>query len=109
MSPRLVELAERTPSGLLTRDGYDGRGPWRYDVANYRLSRVSRDAVAEGLISRPVHFHDFRHSWGAHLLTNGVDIVTVSRLMGHSSVKVTGDTYGHLTAAGLDSVRSLLK
>jgi len=109
MSPRLVDLAERTPSGLLTTDGYAGRGPWRPDVARYRLSRVSRDAIAEGLVSRPVHFHDFRHSWGAHLLTNGVDIVTVSRLMGHSSVKVTGDVYGHLTAQGLDTVRSLLK
>ena len=109
MSSRLVDLAERTPSGYLSPDGYAGRGPWRYDVANYRLSRVSRDAIAEGLISRPIHFHDFRHSWGAHLLTGGTDIVTVSRLMGHSSVKVTGDTYGHLTAAGLDTVRSLLK
>lgn len=109
MTPRLVDLAERTPSGLLTRNGYDGRGPWRYDVANYRLSRVSRDAIAEGLISRPVHFHDFRHSWGAHLLNGGVDLVTVSRLMGHSSIVVTGDTYGHLTPAGIDAVRSLMK
>lgn len=109
LSPRLVELAERTPSGLLTVDGYLGRGPWRHKIAARRLDSVSRDAIAEGLISRPVTFHDFRHSWGAHLLTNGVDIVTVSRLMGHSSVKVTGDVYGHLTAQGLDAVRSLLK
>lgn len=109
MSPRLVELAERTPSGLLTVDGYHGRGPWRHGVANYRLARVSKDAMTEGLISRPVHFHDFRHSWGAHLLDNGANIVTVSRLMGHSSVAITDAAYGHLTASGLDTVRSLLK
>lgn len=109
MSPRLVELAERTPSGLLTVDGYAGRGPWRHRVANYRLARVSRVAIGEGIVERPLHFHDFRHSWGAHLLLGGTDIVTVSYLMGHSSVQITGDTYGHLTAQGLDTARALLK
>lgn len=109
MSPRLVELAESVPSGLLTTDGYSGSGPWRYSCARYRLGRLSRTAIAEGLVDRPLHFHDFRHSWGAHLLRNGTDIVTVSRLMGHSSVKITGDIYGHLTPEGVDHVRSLLK
>lgn len=35
------------------------------------------------------HFHDLRRTFGTRLLENGVDIVTISRLLGHSSVLVT--------------------
>ena len=41
-------------------------------------------------------FHTLRHSYASHLLMNGVDIYTVSRLLGHSSVTVTEAHYAHL-------------
>lgn len=40
--------------------------------------------------------HDLRHSMGSLLLAQGVDMYVVSKLMGHSSIKVTIDIYGHL-------------
>lgn len=34
------------------------------------------------------------------MLTGGVPLLTVSRMMGHSSVSITGDIYGHITDDG---------
>jgi integrase len=107
-SPRLVELAQRAGGGLLAVDPETG-GPVRYQLANARLAKVSAVAIEEGLVRRPVHFHDFRHSWGAHLLRGGLDLVSVSRLLGHSSTAITDKAYGHLTAEGTDLARALLK
>ena len=41
-----------------------------------------------------MRFHDLRHTFGSHLIAAGVDLKTVSTLMGHSSISVTVDIYG---------------
>lgn len=49
---------------------------------------------AEG---RALHrLHDLRHAAASVLIDSGCDIKTVQRFMGHSSVQITLDTYGHL-------------
>jgi len=45
---------------------------------------------------RKVRFHDLRHSFAARLLERGVPMTYVRDQMGHSSIKITADTYGHL-------------
>ena len=35
------------------------------------------------------HFHDLRHTFASHLIMAGVDITTVSRLLGHKSLTMT--------------------
>src|SRR6185369_1811702 len=49
---------------------------------------------AEGI--RRVRLHDLRHTFGSLLIQNGASIVYVKEQMGHSSIQVTVDTYGHL-------------
>lgn len=40
--------------------------------------------------------YSFRHSHASMMIQNGMDLFTLSRRLGHESVKMTGDTYSHL-------------
>lgn len=40
--------------------------------------------------------HSFRHTFATNLVQAGVDVKVVSQLLGHSSVKITYDTYVHM-------------
>jgi integrase len=44
----------------------------------------------------PLTLHGLRHSFGSLMLASGADIAVVSKLMGHASITVTSDVYGHL-------------
>ena len=44
-----------------------------------------------------VRFHDLRHTFATLALQNGVDIKTVSGMLGHFSAGFTLDTYTHVT------------
>jgi integrase len=41
----------------------------------------------------PIRLHDLRHGTATHALTAGVDMKTVSDMLGHSSITITADTY----------------
>jgi integrase len=45
---------------------------------------------------RKIRLHDLRHTFGSLLIQNGAGLVYVKEQMGHSSIQVTVDTYGHL-------------
>jgi len=45
---------------------------------------------------RAIRFHDLRHTFGAMLIAAGAPLNYVKEQMGHSSIQVTVDTYGHL-------------
>jgi integrase len=40
--------------------------------------------------------HTLRHSAASVLLTRGVPVKVVSEILGHSSIAITGDVYGHV-------------
>jgi site-specific recombinase XerD len=46
--------------------------------------------------------YDVRHSIFHNIITNGADLAAVSRLLGHSSTKMTADTYYHVIEAGYE-------
>jgi hypothetical protein len=41
--------------------------------------------------------HTLRHSAASVMLTNGVPLKVVSEILGHSSIAITGDVYGHVS------------
>ena len=49
---------------------------------------------------RRVRFHDLRHTFASLLLQQGESPVYVKEQMGHSSIQVTVDLYGHLIPGG---------
>jgi len=66
--------------------------PW--DGSNL-LRRVFQPAVARaGLRHRRIH--DLRHSFCVFLLSQGTPIKAAQKLMGHSSITITGNTYGNV-------------
>ena len=46
-----------------------------------------------------IRFHDLRHTFATIALQNGVDVKTVSGMLGHFSAGFTLDTYAHVTTA----------
>ena len=69
-------------------------GPISPDSVIQMLHRVLKRA---GLPK--VRFHDLRHTFATVALQNGVDIKTVSGMLGHYSAGFTLDTYAHVTTA----------
>ena len=67
-------------------------GPMSPDSVLHMLQRVLKRA---GLPR--IRFHDLRHTFATMALQNGVDIKTVSSMLGHYSAGFTLDTYAHVT------------
>ena len=67
-------------------------GPLSPDSVLHMLHRVLKRA---GLPR--IRFHDLRHTFATMALQNGVDVKTVSSMLGHYSAGFTLDTYAHVT------------
>jgi integrase len=52
--------------------------------------------------------HDLRHSCASISISSGVNVLALSRMLGHTSAKVTLDTYADLFDTDLDAVASAL-
>ena len=101
---RTLPLAEDTVSVLLEQKKKAGSSPWVFPSPNG--GPISPDSVLHMLhrvLKRAglpkVRFHDLRHTFATLALQNGVDIKTVSGMLGHFSAGFTLDTYAHVTGA----------
>jgi integrase len=45
----------------------------------------------------PIQFHGLRHTFATHALASGVDVKTLSGILGHTRAAFTLDTYTHVT------------
>jgi integrase len=45
---------------------------------------------------RRVRFHDLRHTCATLLLDQGVELITISSLLGHARIGITADVYAHV-------------
>ena len=101
---RTLPLAEDTVGVLKEQRKKVGNSPWVFpspsggpispDSVLHMLHRVLKRA---GLPK--VRFHDLRHTFATLVLQNGVDVKTVSGMLGHFSAGFTLDTYAHITSA----------
>jgi integrase len=103
MSPQLadtlkIHLTESKKRGLVLGIGepeliFMNRKGGLIDVNNWRR-RVFNKALTKAEV-RTIRIHDLRHTYTTLRLRAGHNIVDVSKQLGHHSVKLTLDVYGH--------------
>jgi integrase len=105
---RTRQLEERLKAGERWVDSGLVFGTYR----TYKAGKGLRRRVGAGLHPRNVtrvlydlfdaadirrrRFHDLRHSAASLLIAEGVELVEVSKLLGHSDMRITGTLYTHL-------------
>ncbi|WP_430602943.1 hypothetical protein IGJ02_000268 [Enterococcus sp. DIV0724b] len=57
-------------------------------IINYRFKKNVKMARLGS-----IHFHMLRHTFATRCVEEGIDIATLSKILGHSSIKMTLDTY----------------
>jgi len=76
------------------------------NIVNHIYTRFKRACKRAGIEN--ANLHTLRHSFASHLIMNGVDIYTVSKLLGHSSITMT-EKYAHLAKGHLRQAVEKLK
>jgi integrase len=96
MAHRFAQDAERLQwgSGYTDNDRVFAREDGTDLTPGQVTKTFRRLSQAAGL--REVKLHDLRHGAASLMLAGGVDVAVVSKRMGHSSVRLTVDTYSHL-------------
>jgi integrase len=109
---RRIELEAHTTGvlldQLLRQDG--DREAWGEAYIDHGLvfARANGEPLSPNLVTkrfgelcasadvRKVRLHDLRHGAASLRLAAGVDIGIVSKILGHSTIGITADTYSHL-------------
>jgi integrase len=68
---------------------------------NNRLQRCTRKLITN------FHFHDLRHTFASYLRQRGIDLHTISKLLGHKDTRMT-NRYSHLSVDSLRNAISVL-
>ena len=80
---------------LLTPNGFVfGREPERPCDRSVILGRAKRTWRAAGL--EPIGLHECRHTFASLMIAAGVNLKALQVFMGHASITITLDLYGHL-------------
>ncbi len=107
LSPRLLKelriyWQKYRPSDLL----FPGKTPGK-SYADTTIRKAMKEAAKKAGIRRRVYPHVLRHSYATGLLEAGVDLLTISKLLGHASF-ITTMVYLHCRREHLHSVPSPL-
>ena len=61
------------------------------------VGRIHKKLLKRAGIDESIRFHDLRHTFATMALRNGIDVKTISNILGHYSAGFTLDTYTHVT------------
>jgi integrase len=82
---------------------FGGASPFSYFGLCDRTKRAWRNAKLE-----PITLHECRHTFASLMIAAGVNAKALSSYMGHSSVTITYDRYGHLMPGNEGEAAGLL-
>jgi len=66
----------------------------RVDGTAFTKRIFQRGALSKAEL-RHLPFHSLRHSWASQMIENGKDLNYIKEQLGHHSITITVDTYGH--------------
>ena len=74
---------------------------------SFAVTKRARRAWEERKL-RPLTLHDCRHTYASMMIAAGVNAKALSTFMGHASIQITYDLYGHLMPGSESEAASLL-
>jgi integrase len=89
-------IARKRPSGALSRPRSICQGEEEISVRFHKTRQQYRAEGAPTIEMPKVRFHDLRHTHASALIAGGLDVVAISRRLGHASPVVTLSVYAHL-------------
>lgn len=106
MAPRLLEIFEdylewKVESDYFLATERTGR------ISKVRLEAIIRETRKGLNLEKHVTAHTFRHSFASRLVAKNVNIVNISKLLGHSDIKVTS-LYTHTDLSQLQDAVNLM-
>ena len=102
-SLRLLTLPESTVQILVEEHEKHPDNPYMFpspktgEMLDPASFRAMHDRILEAIGAEHVRFHDMRHTFATLALKNGVDVRTLSEMLGHYSAGFTLSTYVHST------------
>ena len=75
---------------------------------NARRRRLGAEGLEEPEPLVPIELHECRHTFASTMIDAGVNLKALSSYLGHSSITITLDLYGHLMPGNEDAAAQLL-
>lgn len=85
---------------------FPGQNPTR-SIHSRSVQKILKNALAKSEITKEASVHTLRHCFATHLLEAGVNVYSIQKLMGHTSVKTTS-LYLHISGRDLARIISPL-
>lgn len=73
------------------------------ELGDTTIAKKKNQACMDAKIE-PVRIHDFRHSCASYYINLGAPILLVSKLLGHTDIAMTLNTYSHLYPNEMESI-----
>jgi site-specific recombinase XerD len=86
---------------------FPSRGDANRPIHITALQKAFKPALQASSINKPATIHSMRHSYATHLIEDGIHLLVLQRILGHSKLKTTV-RYVHLTAASVDKSRPII-
>lgn len=92
-----LEVAKGTPNNTYNllfckKDGT----PIVHNEVNNIFKRICREARIKLDLEKGCHFHMTRHTFATRCIEAGIELLTIARLLGHTTTKQIEETYGHI-------------
>ena len=92
MVEMLTEMKKNKTSEWVFPSPIKGNSPRNPSAVSRRFKLILKRAGC-----KQVRFHDLRHTFATMAIENGIDIKTLSNMIGHSSAETTLNIYSHIT------------